>query len=366
MSSPRRRPMRRKKIFAERSRTAPATIFWTLAAVSVLGIIAYGILWHLMSNAMRSRIEETIAEARSQGFALRAPRIDESGFPSRVAITISGLSARFAGDGARLSLSLGGARLETLPWHPDRLALEGRGLRFSLGAFDLDAERLEGTVRDTREGTAFAVALEHAAIFLPALEKAPLRPLRLKIAGLSNSAAPAMESTDEETIEEPLAWRVGILAEDVAIGERRPKTEPGTARGIAVIEMQLAWHGNAVWPPTRTRLARWRNAGGTLDVERFALHIGASVLEAEGTVSLDERMRPLGAFTLHVADPRPLLDTLVLHGLVSLPMARAISRRIGVRERETGKRDKVDLPMMIADGQVTIDGVPMGRIAPLD
>ncbi len=354
---------------ATRSRRPFATLVRTIVALVVAGGLAYGVLWHAMADAMRARVAQTIAEARARGFVVRIPRIDETGFPGRVAVALSGLSARFAGDGTRIVLSLGAGRLASAPWRPDRLHLAGRDLRFALGVLDLAAERIEGSAERSREGTGFVIALDRAAFFLPLSGRASLHPARMRIAGLIAPSSPRRRDRSgaavEEAIEEPLAWRIGVLAEDIVIGDEAPARRNGRRPAVAAIEMQIAWHGPGAWPATRTRLARWRDAGGTLDIERFSLHMGASVLEIEGTLSIDERMRPLGAFTLRVERPRPLLDALVLHGIVSLPEARAITRRIAARERETGARGRVELPLTIEEGRIVIDGVPVGRLGPL-
>ena len=86
--------------------------------------------------------------------------------------------------------------------------------------------------------------------------------------------------------------------------------------------------------------------------------------KAAGTLSLDERLRPLAAFDLALRRPARLVNFCVAHGLLSLEDARLISARIAALER-ANPDGPVRLPLLLEDGRILIDTLMIGRLAPV-
>ena len=61
-------------------------------------------------------------------------------------------------------------------------------------------------------------------------------------------------------------------------------------------------------------IARWRDDGGTVEIESLAVRWGTLTVDARGTMSLDDRNRPLAALSATVRGHRAVVHSLVQAG----------------------------------------------------
>ena len=114
-------------------------------------------------------------------------------------------------------------------------------------------------------------------------------------------------------------------------------------------------------------LKRWRDAGGVLELGRVELDWGPLGLDGKGTLSLDQKFRPLGTFTARLRGMMQTLDRLIAAGL--LKPGQAVPAKIallamGGKKDENGEKVIV-LPITLQDGQLYLGPAPLMKISPV-
>ena len=70
-------------------------------------------------------------------------------------------------------------------------------------------------------------------------------------------------------------------------------------------------------------LARWRDAGGALEISVFALDWEALSIRGDGTFALDEKLQPQGAMTAEIDGVEKTSDALIAAGVIDARTAFA-------------------------------------------
>ena len=136
---------------------------------------------------------------------------------------------------------------------------------------------------------------------------------------------------------------------------------------IPRLEARGTLHGGAPARYDRAAFDRWRAAGGTIDLEWLKLTWGPLDLEANGTVTLDESMRPLGALT---ADIRGHNETITV-----LEKARLLRRRAAATSRialsllakpdKNGTGSVLTVPVTAQEGRLYLGFVQLFLLPPI-
>jgi hypothetical protein len=118
--------------------------------------------------------------------------------------------------------------------------------------------------------------------------------------------------------------------------------------------------------PLAGAITRWRNDGGTLDVDAVRVRWGELDVTGEGTLALDSEMRPLGAFTATVSGVDAAIDALREAGQLSAveAVAVAIGLRLVAKEGARGP-GSIALPITLQDGRLYLDRFAVARLRPL-
>ena len=110
-------------------------------------------------------------------------------------------------------------------------------------------------------------------------------------------------------------------------------------------------------------IKRWRKADGKLDVERMTVRWGGLSLEAEGALGLDPAFRLAGGLNLALKDGDAAVDALEEKGALSADAATAAKAFLAFAALAGGGRATV--PLILADGQASLMGAPVGRLLPI-
>jgi hypothetical protein len=107
-------------------------------------------------------------------------------------------------------------------------------------------------------------------------------------------------------------------------------------------------------------LAVWRDAGGTMDIHALNLDWGGVEARAEGSVSLDQQLRPIGALTSRVAGYEILIDALVKGKVVRENDSGMIKVVLGLlARRDSDGRMVLKVPVSAQDGMLTMGPIPL-------
>jgi len=199
-------------------------------------------------------------------------------------------------------------------------------------------------------------------------------------------AAATVEMADV-TLREAAGWsaRVGHMRHEITRPPTAPGEQPhthleGTIADLTLAQVpppfpatidRLAYAADltGTLPPgaPAAALAAWRDGGGLLEVTNLTLVWGPLDVRADGTVTLDEALRPQGAFSAHIAGLPELLEALVAQGMMQPGAAAAL--RIAVLTLSEGRdgsgRPNVRLPVTLQDGTVFLGPVALARVEPV-
>ena len=119
-------------------------------------------------------------------------------------------------------------------------------------------------------------------------------------------------------------------------------------------------------PPEAMRvpfLAAWRDRGGDLLVEEFAMTWGPLGVDATGLLGLDAALQPQGRLTANISGLPETIDSLQRSGLLTPQVAQML--RLGstmVSGGSDGSTGAVSMPMSIADGTLSVGPLPLLRL----
>jgi len=109
-------------------------------------------------------------------------------------------------------------------------------------------------------------------------------------------------------------------------------------------------------------LAAWRDAGGVLQVKELVANWGPLALTSEGTLALDGRLQPIGAFTAVVRGFNEAVDAAVAARLLTPNQGTATKLWLNARAETDDGGPKVKLPLTIQDGFVSMGPI---KLAPM-
>lgn len=325
---------------------------------AALGYVAY---YFSVVDGFEQGLQRWLSERRAEGLEGGYEDLEFHGFPFRIIATLS--QPALAAPNARKAPAWRAARLAIAvqPWnlHHFILDLSGTG-RISAddggGRRSLDYTVGEGraSYQDDSKG---GLRLLAADIDRVAVHEAGNGP-RLSLARGQLHARPRPGKAVE------LALKLEKLAVD-------PETLPAEDRPLAAFGPEIALlmaDATVNDPPPLTGvpaawLRQWRESGGDLELQHFKLVWGDVDVEAEGTLALDEEMRPIGALTAKVRGHEQLIDAAVAAGQMRAGDAKTAKSVLNILAKAGG--GVLSVPLTLQDGRVFLGPVPLARLAPL-
>jgi len=103
-------------------------------------------------------------------------------------------------------------------------------------------------------------------------------------------------------------------------------------------------------------LARWRDDGGTVEIQRLALGWGPLSVTADGTLALDEGLQPQAALSAHVTGYGETVDALLRAGMVKPRAAFIAKLALGAMAKTpaNGGPPEIAVPVTIQDGKLYV------------
>jgi hypothetical protein len=336
-------------------------VIWVAAAVILIAAAAlYAAYWVYAAGLVRQGIADWIEARRQEGYTVGAERIAVGGFPFALRARLDGvvLQQERAAPGYELRLPV--LRGETAPWSPRRWTLhgeEGGRLRIDPGparaALVITASRLSGQVEPTPlapdlppGGMSLAIAGEDLVIVGDErlhLDRASLRaalPAHARVGHLETWTRAALRL---ERLTLPAAGPLGDTLDDLALtASVKGSVPPGALR---------------------QGLARWRDDGGTLEIEQLRLAWGKLLASAVGTIALDGALQPIGSATATVQGHNEVVDALVGGGTIASQQGIAAKLIIGALAKPgPDGRPQITAPLRIQNSEIYLGPARLGRL----
>jgi hypothetical protein len=130
--------------------------------------------------------------------------------------------------------------------------------------------------------------------------------------------------------------------------------------------LDLALYGRIPPGPLKLSLDEWRRAGGTVEIRRAEAKWGPLGTEGEGTLALDSRLQPMGAFTARLSGYGPALDNLVEAEWVRPTEAAAAKVVLNIIAKPGADGvSEVKVPLTVQDGLVSVGPAQLMALPPV-
>ncbi len=345
-----------------------------LAVVAVLAALPalYACYWMVAADGLRRGLFVWADDRRAEGWAVAFDEPSVGGFPLRLRTELR--NVRLAPPDGWWRWRGPPVRAETRPWRPrivrlafpgdHRLALAGRGrpreLRLRFGAARATARfRANGAVAGLSARINRIEADDGIRIGSLRWSFAAPRPGAAPDAGPGPKPSGARLALSASRFEHP-----GLERREFVLPGRIDRPLPPIDRLdaelalIGDLDIEAAGIGRAA-----AALAAWRDAGGTIELDRLRVVWPPLTLEADGAFALDGALQPIGAMSARLRGYEEAIDALVEAG--RLRASAALAARVvlgqGARRAPDGESSAA-LPLTLQDRRFSIGPI---RLPPL-
>lgn len=332
------------------------------AVLLLLAVAGYGLYWLAAARTLADGIESWAAQQRQAGYHVSYEAPEIGGFPFDLEARV-GAPEIAAPPGAFPWRWRGPALLlHARPWTPldAEASIPGQhdieiGQGEDLRHYVLDAHQATGGASVALDGKLSEITASLRDVLVTELGRDD-RTL------LAESAEIAVQPRDARDHTEPsLDFRLALAGIVLPAN-----TETPLGRNVERLEIdgavlgRLAYDGGTL----QEALARWRDDGGTLELERVAAHAGPLGLTGSATVALDAALQPVGAMSATISGHAATLDALVAAGAVS-PRDGSIAKLLLAALSSPSPVDgepEITAPLTLQDGYLWVGPA---RLAPL-
>lgn len=334
-------------------------------AATLVAAGAYTLYWFSVAAGVPGAVAEWAETQRARGYVVSHGAVEVTGFPLAFVVTVGApVLGQEAGpapwrwQGGVLESRVGPFSFQSVPYR----VRGGSTLTYSSPRFD---KPLVATAADSAGRLALDAAgepdygdvvFEDVVVLLPDGERrAAAKRVRLES---HHHPAADRESRDGSV---NLAWRIeGLeLPED-----RAGPLGPLVARLAGETELSRISADLSGLGGQRRTVTAWRDGGGKLLLRGLTVDWGPLLLFAEGALSLDGEMRPLGDIRTRVQGYREVLQALVKSGMVKLEDASqaAIVLDLLSKTPADGGRPVLELPLSARDGTLFLGPFELGTL----
>lgn len=331
-----------------------------------LALFAWTVVWMLAANRITGRFEEWRARQAQAGVTIDYDNFEVKGWPASWRVTIEKPSAKGSGaaqwawSGERLVATADPTDLARVAF---RLPGEQKA-RFGAGdletRLELRAANPQGHVIFDEGGKVDRLDLE----FETAELKSEWTAEPLSARGIALTLSPHRPATvTHETDTLDFALRANAV--------RLPAPVPALAalgRDVTALEIDARVKGRIAGTKLSDALAAWRDDGGTLEIQRFAVFWGPLYMTGDGTLALDGQNRPMGAASARIAGYGETLDALAASG--AIPPTTGALMKVAMNflariDPLAGNRQTVNVPISAQDGTLSVERFKLIRLPPL-
>jgi hypothetical protein len=327
----------------------------SILLVALVLAIVWAAAWFWLAGTLRAQVEAWADARRQEDVMVAYHRIAVAGFPFRWLVRLE--QPLITGGGAT-SWQWQGDAVEAglLPWSLRDVGLRFPGeQRFSAGDGNVAetwiarAARPNGRAVVDERGKLERVEFDFGdATLARAADAQPMRAERLTGQAVVRRGT---SSSEAETFDLRLMLDNATLVE-------APVRVLGTR--IAHGEVDLAFKGRLVPGRLADAVAAWRDDGGTIEINRFAITWGPVNADGSGTLALDEQNRPLGAFAAKWRGYNEAIDALQAIGEIKPAQAAGVKIVLNAIARQNGQGvNEIQLPLTAQDGRLFVAGFPL-------
>ncbi|MAX64170.1 MAG: hypothetical protein CMM40_17350 [Rhodospirillaceae bacterium] len=333
------------------------SLLLSVVGILVLLVGAWTAWWFYSARLAMSSFQGWVSEQRSQGYDINFERIDTGGYPFSLALT----ATRFGVAAPLRAWTVSGDALTVTfkPWQLDRYQVASdQPLRLSAVVIP-ESQKTPVVIQDLTGDYLYQRDVSQHQLRLIAADVSGPNGLTIDTIGVSGTMpfrAPQDRDADIMT---------GHLE---LVGAKMPGLVPqGLSEQIEAAILDFTVSGPQPNPEhsMAKRLSDWRDAGGGVEVSKIALAWQDLNLSGDGTISLDEYLRPLAAFGMQATGLSETARRFEGAGLIDRQIRRYIEMGVGLLSLGSGQAGMVRFPVTIQDGILSLGPVALSEIPPI-
>ncbi len=330
-------------------------------ALAVLAI-CYGIAWFVIADRLRNGIDRWVADRRADGWTAEHGDIAISGFPLTWRARV--MKPRLVQSKRRPHFLWSGPSFDMtwVPWQTRDIDFRTTGThRLGLGsteealAIPLTMTQASGRLSFAPSGGLSTVAFRIDEASFPARDGETVKVSRITNRFDSNSSG---DNIPADELRLKPAFRIDTTLSGLVLPAA---SKPALGQTVDTIELRGTLLGEL--PPGNLRevASRWRDGGGTLEIERIDLRWSALQVIADGTMALDRTLQPVGALTARITGYDQTMDRLVAARIVRPGEALLAKFALGALARDPGNGGPPELKasVSIQDGWIYLGPVKL-------
>ena len=314
----------------------------------------YTLYWYSAAAEIRAGIDSWAQDRRTNGWMVELGEPTITGFPFRLNLFLQ--APVLAGPGNLWRWEMPNAKASALPWELTDIEMSVPGvhnLKTRGGGVVLTLASAEGGL-NIRRGKPHQIFVR-----LTGVDWSQSRKIRTQIDTLIvriEDAVPADRKTGN-----------GVTGMGIAIDARNVTLPQAWKPPLGTDLSRMSVEAVAIGPfePRGTlsdALARWRNAGGALEISGFTLDWEALSLRGDGTFALDENLQLQGAMVAEIGGVEKTSDALIAAGVIDA--RTAFAAKVANRALSFGG-GPVRLPVSIQRQRLYLGPVPLLRLKPI-
>jgi hypothetical protein len=313
---------------------------------------AYTALWFYIANRISGEIAQWAAREREHRLDVSWETLDVGGYPLEFRITANGLHVRDLMPGRPAELQVKLMQASAHPWNLHSWAIEAPdGLTAAAGPADSPRAKLTA---DTVAGDVGLDAERDIAVTLD-LDN-PVFESDARVAARDAVISATVPQEPPRNPDEP-SLSLAVEAYDLKL----PKVPAPFQSTVDELSFDLTVLGPVPNLPPRQAAASWRDAGGTIEVEKIAARSGDLAVTGSGTFALDRDLQPEAAFSGSVEGYDRLIAGLTEAGI--LPQGGSALARLGLsllaRPGANGQ-SQIKTSFAIQNGEMTLGPLKLG------
>ena len=332
-------------------------ILWPVTGiVMALGVI-YGVLWALLATGLRDVTLNWLERQQRQGWAIAHAPVQLGGFPSWPELSLNAVSVTAPAEEGGWTWQTDGITLVATIYNLSRLTIHApNDHTFHWPTSSQDPWTI------TSEQMILGVALGRRGRWRGAqltMGEAELSdPLGRPLTGVDHldlafGLVPQATASDDRLRGNVFAKLTGS-ANELRVGLNLGPFD----RTLRAFRLDADLVGPIQPGRLSEALEAWRNGGGTLEVRRLLLDWPPLTIDADGTLALDDRLQPIGAFSTRITGFNETIETMESRGVI--PRAQATSAQVilGLMAKTPpGGEPELSVPMSLQDQRLSVGPV---------
>jgi hypothetical protein len=336
-----------------------------LIVVSVLLLIAaYSVFWFQIADKVEQDTLAWIEKSKNsaEGVKVFVGDLTVSGFPYKIAVEASSINATLpAGlyNSQSISLMIPEIAVVYQPWQATHAIVVTDYFDAVIGSLDapevsLNFDQVKSSVildPDTFKLDNLSIVAEkiswQKASETSSMESAELH-LRKSLSGMENAS----------TFDLPINQAVFFKAYNADINEFKATI---LGQNADEIKLEAFLHANQLPDFTKSSLSAWRDDGGTLSIKTFEYGTPNNHVGLSGDVTLDENLKPLGAFDAKLSGLENIMGALSQNENVSG------TAKLSLQSQLQNNTEMKDIPISISmqNGMMYVGPIPLMELEPI-